>query len=165
MTSFIEGLHEQYVDELYRYLLSLTRNHHLAEEITQETFYRAYLYLHTEKIGNEKAWLFKVGYHTYIDMLRKNKRIIHKDPLFFKQLQTEGTLIEEQYEIKETITEVLEKISTLPYKQEQAILLCDFHDFSYEEAAEILHVSHAYFKILLFRARQTVRTKRSNEDE
>ncbi|MBU5332276.1 MAG: sigma factor [Anaerocolumna aminovalerica] len=42
----IYNLHEK---QVYRYLLTLCRDEHLAEELTQETFYRAYLQLRTFK--------------------------------------------------------------------------------------------------------------------
>lgn len=165
MASFIEQLHRKYAADVNRYLLSLTKNHHIAEEITQETFYRAYIFLHNDGIENEKSWLFKVAYNTYIDHLRKNKKTVSKDDDYFQRLKAYEKSIEDQYEIKEMLHELLLKLDELPVKQKQAILLADFHAFSYKEAAEILQMTPNYFKILLFRARQKLRHDRGTDDE
>ncbi|PAV29369.1 hypothetical protein CIL05_10895 [Virgibacillus profundi] len=157
MASLIEQLHKKYATDVYRYLLSLTKNHHTSEEITQETFYRAYIFLHDSRIDNEKAWLFRVAHNTYIDYLRKNKRFVIKEQDYFHQIKTLEKSIEDQYLSKEMLDDLRLSLDKLPVKQKQAILLADFNNLSYKEAAEILEVTPNYFKILLFRARQKLR--------
>jgi len=48
----------------------------------------------------------------------------------------------------------------LPEKQKHAVLLHDFHELSYAEAATIMNVSLANFKVVLFRGRQAMRRKK-----
>ncbi len=66
---------------------------------------------------------------------------------------------------KETMEEVEEWISALPDLQQQALLLFDMNQFSYQEAANIMGVTLSHFKILLFRARQGLRRNRERSDE
>lgn len=84
---------------------------------------------------------------------------------FLHQISAEGRSIEENYELNEEINELILLLDKLPNQQKQAILLADFHDFTYKESAEILHVTPNYFKILLFRARQKIRSQRRMENE
>ncbi len=49
----IEEIYKVYINDVYRYLFSLSRSHHLAEDLMQETFYRAFLYL--EDYENQKG--------------------------------------------------------------------------------------------------------------
>ena len=65
------SLFETYQLPLYRYLLQMTRNEETAEELLQETFYRAMVSLKVENMNQAKAWLFKVARNLYIDQLRK----------------------------------------------------------------------------------------------
>ena len=57
-----EPIYNQYFNLVYKYLLCLTNNHDLSEELTQETFYKAILKIHTFK-GNSKitTWLCKIA--------------------------------------------------------------------------------------------------------
>lgn len=152
----IEAVFEDYLDDVYRYLFSLCKDHYLAEDLLQETFYRAYLNIQDLNIDNVKPWLFKVSHNLLIDHFRKNKRnvLINED-----QLQTieSPTNIEENILQDEMMNTILGMIKTLPLKQQTAILLCDFHDLSYEECAEVMSVSLASFKSSLHRGRRKIR--------
>lgn len=58
----------------------------------------------------------------------------------------------------------MEMLEDLPENHKMAVILRDFHDFTYKEAAELMNVPLANFKVLLFRGRQTLR-RRKTEDE
>ncbi len=66
-------LFEQFQLPLYRYLLKMTRDKQVAEELLQETFYRAMISLKVKNMTQAKAWLFKVARNLYIDRTRKRK--------------------------------------------------------------------------------------------
>ncbi|MED1518147.1 sigma factor, partial [Bacillus paranthracis] len=71
----IEEIYKVYINGVYRYLFSLSRSHHVAEDLMQETFYRAFLYLEDYENQKVKSWLFKVAYHTFIDFVRKERKV------------------------------------------------------------------------------------------
>jgi len=48
----------------------------------------------------------------------------------------------------------------LPEKQKHAVLLHDFHELSYAEAAAVMDISLANYKVALFRGRQAMRKKK-----
>lgn len=158
----IEEVFEEYLDDIYRYLFSLCKDHYLAEDLLQETFYRAFLNINFLNMDNIKPWLFKVSHNLLIDHFRKNKRnvLIDDDQL---QLMKSSTNIEESILRDEMMKTILDVIRLLPLKQQTAILLCDFHDLSYEECAEIMGVSLASFKSSLHRGRKKVRQFKNSE--
>lgn len=158
----IEEVFEEYLDDIYRYLFSLCKDHYLAEDLLQETFYRAFLNINFLNMDNIKPWLFKVSHNLLIDHFRKNKRnvLIDDDRL---QLMKSSTNIEESILRDEMMKTILDVIRLLPLKQQTAILLCDFHDLSYEECAEIMGVSLASFKSSLHRGRRKVRQFKNSE--
>ncbi len=152
-------IYQSYVRDIFRYLFSLCRDYYLAEDLVNETFYRAYLFLEDYREGRVKPWLFKVAYHAYIDQMRKNRKLIFRGDDYYallKDVKTpEDALIQ-----SEQIREIGQVMVGLPEKQKQAILLYDFHGLQYKEAAEIMQVSVGHFKVLLFRARQKIRNQR-----
>ncbi|UNK18286.1 sigma-70 family RNA polymerase sigma factor [Paenibacillus sp. N3/727] len=155
----LDRIYQKYMKDVYRYLYSLCRDHHMAEDILQETFYRAYLHLENCKDDQVKPWLFRVAYHAFIDAKRKNKRTIIQDIGFFNTLSGPETL-EKQVMEQERWDELKLAIDELPEQQKQAILLYEFHQMSYQEAADLMKVGLSHFKILLFRARQKLRQQK-----
>ncbi|MGY0375281.1 RNA polymerase sigma factor [Clostridium sp. JNZ J1-5] len=73
MTDF-EVIYSQYFADVYKYALSLCRNKTLAEELTQETFFKALKSVDKFK-GDSKirVWLWQITKNTYFSLCKKNK--------------------------------------------------------------------------------------------
>lgn len=73
MDDFDRIYREQY-SGVYRYLMSLCRDPVLAEELTQETFYRAYLNLSQLRQADRlKSWLFTIARSTWLLWHRRSQ--------------------------------------------------------------------------------------------
>ena len=85
----IQEIYEQYFTIVYRYLLSLSHNTHIAEELTQETFFKA-----LKKVDDFRGdcdlrvWLCQISKNTYYDYLKKNKKYAPES-----QEETEDTFV------------------------------------------------------------------------
>ncbi len=165
MKQSIDDIYQEHMQDIFRYLLSLCREHHLAEDLIQETFLRAYLYLENYQGEDVKPWLFRIAHNAFIDHYRKHKRTIVKEQGFFQRLFGKEKGTEQVVLLKTEVAEVMDVINTLNVQQAQAILLYDYHSFTYKEAAEALGVTDTYFKVLLYRARQKVRSIQGKENE
>lgn len=79
MVEFDE-IYRIYFEDVYKYVLTLCRDDILAEEITQETFFKALKNIHNFK-GNSKVyvWLCQIAKNTYFTNRQKQKRISHHD--------------------------------------------------------------------------------------
>ncbi|CAH2715944.1 ECF RNA polymerase sigma factor SigM [Neobacillus rhizosphaerae] len=151
----LDKAYQENVNDLYRYLFSLSKDHFIAEDLVQEAFYRAYLQLEDYEISNIRAWLFKVAYHAFIDFQRKNKRLIIQD-----QIEERGNLSMETPEKKllekESFQLLLNDIHSLKEQERHVLLLCDLHQLKYNEAAEILNMKVNTLKSHLHRGRRKV---------
>jgi len=155
-TNSLDSIYRKYVKDIFRYLRSLCRDEHAAEDLLQETFYRAYLHLDDCKEDKIKPWLFRVAYHAFIDYRRKESRSSVYGTDYFQRLADRDT--PETAVLRQEIwTEIGKLVAGLPDSQRHAILLHDFHQLSYQEAADIMGIRLSHFKILLFRARQKLR--------
>lgn len=152
----LEEIYETYAKDVFRYLFSISLDYEITEDIVQETFFRAYLQI--EKLRNEqlKPWLFKVAYNLFIDQKRKDKRLIHKDTDFF-DVENKSLTTEERILLQERLQSLFSYINELPVKQKNALILTTIHHFTYEQTAQIMEISESNVKILIFRARQTLR--------
>ena len=71
-----EDVYKLYYRDVYYFLLSLSGNPQTAEELTQETFYRALQNIHRFK-GNchLKTWLCQIAKNTYLSWIKKQKHL------------------------------------------------------------------------------------------
>lgn len=159
----LDDLYRFYLHDVYRYLLSLTRDHHVAEDLVQETFYRAYVAFEKAEVDKVKPWLFRVARNAFIDHYRKNKRVIPAEDSELNAIPGTDSP-ERDLLIKEELAETQQWINKLPDKQKQALLLCDVQQLAYKEAAETMGVTLSHFKILVFRARQALRQYKERSD-
>lgn len=164
MKESIDDIYKAYFNEVYRFLLSLCYDHYTAEDIVQETFFRAYLYLENYDGESVKTWLFTVAHHAFVDYYRKQKRMLIKEESYFSAVVDKKRLPVESMLLQEKMQEHLELLKDLPKKYKSAVLLRDFHEFSYDEAAEIMNVTKSHYKVLLFRGRQAIRKRRAERN-
>ena len=69
-----EQIYQQYFDPVYRYALSLTLDEHQAEEITQETFFKALQSIKSYRSESSiKTWLCTIAKNTFLSEQRKKK--------------------------------------------------------------------------------------------
>ncbi|OCA87529.1 RNA polymerase subunit sigma [Bacillus sp. FJAT-27225] len=154
----LDEVYRVYVKDLYRYLFSLSKDHHAAEDLVQEAFYRAYIQLADEEISNIKAWLFKVAYHAFIDSTRKSKRLVITDKVGEVQESASMPISSPEKSIleKESFQLLLQDIDSLKEEEKHVILLCDLHKMSNQDAAAILGMKINTLKSHLYRGRKRI---------
>lgn len=135
-------------DGLYRFLLKNVKDKDKARDLVQDTFTK--LWLKVEEVSFEKAksYIFTSGYHTMIDMIRREKRQVEyaKDAL-----KISITASERQYtDLHDVLNEALEQLPTI---QKSVIMLRDYEGYSYEEIEEITGLNESQVKVYIYRAR------------
>lgn len=135
-----------YSDNVYRFILKNIRDKDKAMDIVQDSFEK--LWINVNKIESQKAksYLFTTAYHTMIDYIRKEKKMVLMDEQADYYLPDN-----KQYS---DLKEILEKaVSLLPEDQRSVVLLRDYEGYSYEEISEITGLSESQVKVYIFRAR------------
>ncbi len=160
----LEAVYKCYMNDIYRYLLSLLGHPQTAEDLLQDTFVKAYEHLDSYQGEKVRPWLFKAAYYAYVDWYRREKRQIVTDPgLFAVIYQAADSGPEETYLYEEKINHWFKVTRALPEKSRQILILRDYYEFSYQEIADILNISLANVKVSLYRARQTIREVMKDE--
>jgi RNA polymerase sigma-70 factor (ECF subfamily) len=144
---------------IFRYIMSMVRDTAEAEDLTQDTFLRAYRRRDSLRDeGAQMAWLYRIATHVCLDRLRQYAR---RSP---QESQTDLDELEvsepeapslqqtlERDEMSECVQGYLNRLSD-PYRA--VILLHDMHDLTASEIAQLLGESLATIKIRLHRARR-----------
>jgi len=146
-------------DRIYRYLLRLVKNSAEAEDLTQETFFRAYR--RGDSLRDPEAvrgWLYRIATHAALDRLRQRKShpAVNSDKSA-SQLASAVSASPSALEVverKETSACVQRCLDFLPDHYRAVILLHEAHGLTSSEIANLLGVSLFTVKIRLHRARK-----------
>ena len=152
----LEEIYLAYAKPLYFYLWKLSGSESLAEELMQETFYRATLSLDVYEGGQVKSWLYKVARNTYLDEWRKRKRW-KWDPFsnqLVESMVSPYGLPEDQLDKQEVAEDIQDVATLLPENYRSILHLREYEMFSYEEIAETFDLSIDQVKVSIHRARQ-----------
>ncbi|WP_195258724.1 RNA polymerase sigma factor SigM [Bacillus paralicheniformis] len=151
----IDEIYQMYMNDVYRFLLSMTKDKHLAEDLLQETFIRAYIHIHSYDHSKVKPWLFQVARNAFIDYVRKHKKeVTISDDMIGNLFQNAVQSPAHQVEIKEVLTLYMNQ---LPDNYREALTLYYLKELNYKEASSLMNISEANFKSVLFRARQRLK--------
>ena len=154
MTDFQE-VYNLYFRDVYRYTLSLCRNESVAEEITQETFYKALAKLDSFD-GKHKisVWLCQIAKNTYISMCRKDKR---RGSHAEADLLTGDGKLEEAFFDKETAFAIHRVLHTLDEPYKEVFSLRTFGELSFQQIAELFGRTEAWARVTYHRARLRIK--------
>jgi RNA polymerase sigma-70 factor (ECF subfamily) len=143
-------LFEQYHAPILNYLHRMVYDRALAEDLTQDTFIKAYNALPRTKPDLAfKAWLYRIATNTAISHLRRGK-IIKWLP-FLTDREHPDEAIERSVTRS---TDINEALSKLPQHYASALLLRHYQGLSLAETAQALDITENAAKLRLFRARK-----------
>lgn len=157
--NLFENIYSRYSKELYLYIFSMCKNHHMAEELVSDTFFKALA--SSDKMDDYiKYWLFRVARNLWIDRLRKEKKSI-----FTGYEEGIDSHWEDHRDMNPAIklinnekNEILYKgILKLPDQYKEVITLYYFCDYSLKEIARIVKTTPGAARTLLYRARKRLK--------
>jgi len=127
-----------------------------AEDVTQETFIRAWKALPTwEPRAKFSTWLHRVALNLCYDILRKRRESL---PGELPEMTDPELTPPERLDQSERVQAIEAAIAALPERQAAALTLCALQGHSQAEAAEIMETSEEALESLLARARRSLRT-------
>jgi RNA polymerase sigma-70 factor (ECF subfamily) len=156
-----------YLDDVYRFALSLTRDAADADDVVQETFLRAYRSWHTFQPGSDaRRWLFTITRNVFLRAREREHRHVELEDGDLEALSSFNSLSDQARDGSDQILTRIDLAPALrraldeldePFKS--AVLLVDIEDQSYEAASEILGVPIGTIRSRLFRGRRILQDK------
>lgn len=153
-SELVEQLFRRYGREIYRYLQGLCQSPETAEDLTQETFYKAILSL-PDSHTNVRAWLYTVARNLCMDYFRRT-------PQF-----AQGELSDEQagdFDVEESVFHTLQNqalaraITRLDPRKRELITLQYFSGLSVREIAKLTGLSPENVRVLVCRAKKEIKS-------
>lgn len=145
----------RYQDRIYRFLVRLTRSPDAAQDLTQDTFLRAYQSLARWRPDAQfKTWLFQIARNLAFDRLRREKRVV------FVELEEDFPLQEDPAAGPDTLLETAQRyrlletaLAQLPAEHREILLLREIEEMTYDEIALVLKLNLGTVKSRIARAR------------
>jgi len=159
-----EELLDGYQGMAYRFAYRIFRDRHIAEDVSQELFFKLFRNAHKYKpAGKFKTYFYTVLNNLCLDTLRRMNRKSLPDFHSFENPVLDGMPIAEGVGAPEPAAEaneerrlVREAIDKLPDSQRKVIVLRELEQLKYREIAEVLGLSLNEVKVLIHRGRKTL---------
>jgi RNA polymerase sigma-70 factor (ECF subfamily) len=145
----IENLYERYAGDVRRFALYLCGNAVMADEITSDTFVRAWMAADRIRQPTVKSYLFTIARNAHIDLLRRAARHTQLDENMPDTRISAQTQMEQSAEVRE----VLAALQQLPETDRTVLLLRALDEMTYEEIAETVGISVTAARVKVHRAR------------
>ena len=151
MTDF-EKLFNENREFIFKYLMKMTRDITLSEELTQETFFRAYMNFSSLR-DKEKAssWLCQIAKNTYFAWYNEQKK---KDSLDDLEVASNDVSIEDAFVQKELSQKALHCLHELEEPYKEVFMLSVFGGFSLKDISKIFGKSESWARVTFYRAKQ-----------
>lgn len=145
-------LYETYSVDVYRFALWITGDRFEAEDITSETFVRAWARKGTIRTETLKAYLFTIARNNYLEKLRKQRRQTDLDDGHHDPYPGPEAMAESQADLH-NIRVILQQ---MPEIDRTAFVMRIQHELPYAEIARALGLSLAATKVKVHRARKKI---------
>ncbi len=145
-----ESIYTQYFRDVYSFVLSLSRNEKIAEEITQETFFKALKSIDSFN-GNCKinVWLCQIAKNTYFTYLDKQKRYDTNDiPEQISEISIETMIVNKEETFR--LHKVLHSLEE-PYKE--VFTLRVFGELSFKQISQLFEKTESWARVTFHRSK------------
>ncbi len=150
-----DQIYNDYFQDVFYYLRSLSSNQEVAEDLTQETFVKAMKTL--DKYDGRKdirAWLFTIAKNAFIDRCRKEKHyameqqpdvLVDSEPCFIEKMMDQA----DAFQVHKILHEMSE-----PYKE--VFSLRTFGELPFEQIGILFGKSASWARVTYYRAKQKI---------
>ena len=149
-----EKIYVEYFSDVYQFVLSLCQNPALAEEITQETFFKALMNIDRFKgdctLG---TWLCVIARNTFYSYAKKNRRQVE----FALEEMVSDHRIEEEFADKETAFSIHKVVHGLGEPYKEVFLLRTFAELSFAQIGALLGKSENWARVTYYRSKVMIK--------
>ena len=155
-----EQIYNTYFKSVYLYVMQLSGNEHIAEEITSKTFYNAINSIDSFRGDCDmRVWLCQIAKNAYYSYLKKNKKVLSIDESDLQNTAAPDALIDTKIAEQEEaclIRKILHDMSD-PYKE--VFMWRVFGELSFKEIGDLYGKSDNWACVTYHRARKMIQSR------
>ncbi len=149
----MEEIYQEYAKTVYRYLLTLTRNADVAEELTQETFYQAVKSI--ERFDGKckiSTWLCAIAKNCFYSYQRKHPESLSLEEEIYSEGEVDDALLKSEAKV-----ELLRKMRCLGEETREVMYLRIFGELSFKEIGAVLSKTENWARVTYYRGKEKLR--------
>ncbi|MEK4247793.1 RNA polymerase sigma factor [Psychrobacillus sp. FSL K6-2684] len=148
-----EEIYQAYFHDVYLYTRSLAIDENIAEEITQETFFKALKSMHQfDGKKDIRAWLFTIAKNTYFTHYNKKQREVNQvDASVLDDVRVVEYLVNE-----EQAFEIHHFLHTMEEPYKEVFSLRTFGELSFEKIGQLFGKSDGWARVTFYRAKKKI---------
>ncbi|MFR6042399.1 MAG: sigma-70 family RNA polymerase sigma factor [Dysosmobacter welbionis] len=147
-----EEIYQTYFADVYRYILALSRDAHTAEEVTQETFFRALASIDQFRGDCQlRVWLCQIARNQYLSLCRERK---HRGEL---EQEPGDDGLERGFADRDAAKRLHRLLHDLPEPYKEVFSLRTFGELPFAQIGELFGKTESWARVTYFRARQKLR--------
>lgn len=151
----IDDIYKDYAEIVFKFLISLCNDKDIAQELTQETFYRAIKsserYDGTCKVS---TWLCQIAKHLWYQEIDKRKR--KETSTFDDSIVSNKLNLEEELCLKEEKMQLIKEVHNFEETAKEVFLLRITGVFSFKEIGEVFNKNENWARVTFYRAKQKI---------
>lgn len=153
----MEVIYREYFRDVYLYILGLSGDEHMAEEVTEETFFKALTALPSFRGECDiRVWLCQIAKNEYFGYLRKNKKRTAVQAEELEARADVGKSVEEKLMDKESAAFIHQRIHELPEPYKEVFHLRIFGELSFEQIGRIFGKTSNWACVTFHRAKARI---------
>lgn len=156
MKKAFDEIYRLYVNDVYKFLMCITGDEKIAEELTQETFFRALRGINDFK-GKCKmsVWLCQIAKNLYYSYNKKEKANYKQE---LDESLSSDTDIEEKFITSQNSISLYKILHSIEEPYKEVFSLRVFGELSYQQISEIFGKSETWVRVTYYRAKEKIKS-------
>ena len=147
-----EEVYRRYFADVYKYVLALSRDETVAEEVTQETFFKALTAIDGFRGQCQlRVWLCQIARNQYLTLCRERKKFTDAEP------EPGDSGIEEGFADREDARRLHILLHALPEPYKEVFSLRTFGELPFSQIGELFGKTESCARVTYFRARRKLK--------
>jgi RNA polymerase sigma-70 factor (ECF subfamily) len=150
-------IYSLYFKDVYKYVLSISRDEMIAEEITQETFFKALKNI--DKFDGKcklYVWLCQIAKNTFFTYKKKEK--YHEDLTEAEDILADSTF-EQSLLSKESVYKIHKELHSLGEPYKEVFMLRVFGDLSFSQIGSLFEKTESWARVTYHRAKMKLKER------
>lgn len=160
-----EQIYRTYFKAVFLYVMQLSGNEQVAEDITSETFVKAISSI--KKFRGDcdiRVWLCQIAKNTYYSYLKKNKKFLSVDEVDEQNITSPDDSLDIHLGKQEEVQNIQHILHTIAEPYKEVFMWRVFGDLSFKEIGELFHKTDNWACVTYHRARKMIQ-RRLEENE
>lgn len=147
-------MYNEYADDIFRFVFVHVRDTQVAEDITADTFLKAWNKIDTFDWRHGRAWLYTIARNNLADHWRKNKPLpLDEEIEIADDKPAQSEILDKKLDFKRAA----KALAKLPEEMKSVVTLRFLQGYSVRETAQALDISESNVRVVQYRALKKLR--------